>query len=173
MHGVNGNPEGPTPVPVDEQAMREVCGQFVTGVTIVTSATHDGPVGITVNSFTSVSLSPPLVLFCIHHRSTFVPAIQESAVFAVNILAEDQAEVCRSFARRATARFADVDVLGGVTGAPILRQALAYLDCNVVSLHRGGDHWIVVGEPVGIGMLRTGSPLTFFRSAHPRLEVPA
>lgn len=160
-------------MPVDQKEMREVCGQFITGVAVVTSSTEDGPVGITVNSFTSVSLSPPLVLFCIHHQSPVLPAILESGVFAVNILAEDQAELCHSFAKRATARFSDIKSVPGVTGAPILPEALAYLDCSVVSQHRGGDHYIIVGEAVGIGLLRPGNPLTFFRSAHPRLELLA
>jgi 3-hydroxy-9,10-secoandrosta-1,3,5(10)-triene-9,17-dione monooxygenase reductase component len=159
--------------PVDEAAMREVCKQFITGVAVVTSPAGEGPVGITVNSFTSVSLTPPLILFCIHQDSTVLPVIRAAGVFAVNILAEDQAELCRSFAKRATADFTGVAALTGTTGAPLLPEALAYLDCLVASEHRGGDHWIVVGEVVDIGVLRASGPLTFFRSAHPRLEVPA
>lgn len=155
---------------VDDRRMRDVCRNFVTGVTVVTSSASDGPVGVTINSFTSVSLSPPLVLFCIHERSSVRDALAQSGGFAVNILAEDQAGLCRSFARRGTAKLADVRSRPGATGAPILTDGLAYLDCRVTSQHRGGDHWIVVGEVLDTGLLREGNPLTFFRNAHPRLE---
>jgi flavin reductase (DIM6/NTAB) family NADH-FMN oxidoreductase RutF len=171
MHGVNVLGQTPTNGRVDPRLMRSVCGEFVTGVTVVTSSTSEGPVGITINSFTSVSLYPPLVLFCIHEQSTILSTIQTSAVFAVNILAEDQLELCRTFARQATAQFTNVRSRPGLSGAPILTDALAYLDCGVIARHRAGDHWIVVGRVIDTDMLRAGNPLTFFRSSHPRLEA--
>lgn len=150
--------------------MRAVCGNFITGVTVVTTSLDRKPVGVTINSFTSVSLTPPLILFCIHQDSTIRAALHRSGVFAVTILAEDQVDLCRNFARQSTARIADVGVRHAVTGAPVLRDGLAYLDCRVVTQHPGGDHWIVVGEVLATGLLRDGRPLTFFRNAHPRLE---
>jgi flavin reductase (DIM6/NTAB) family NADH-FMN oxidoreductase RutF len=156
--------------PVDDRTLRAVCGNFVTGVTVVTTSFEGNPVGVTINSFTSVSLSPPLILFCIHQESTVQAALRRSGVFAVTILAEDQAELCHSFAKQATARIADVMARPALTGAPVLLGGLAYLDCRVVSQHPGGDHWIVVGEVLDTGLLRDGKPLTFFRNAHPRLE---
>jgi 3-hydroxy-9,10-secoandrosta-1,3,5(10)-triene-9,17-dione monooxygenase reductase component len=159
---------------IDHRLLRDVCGHFITGVTVITTLAEDGPLGATVNSFTSVSLDPPLVLFCIHGGSALWRALRRSAVFGVNILADDQAEVCRNFARRATASFgAAVRTRPGTTGAPIITNALAYLECVVVSQHPGGDHWIVVGEVRSLGVLRPAGPLTFFRSGHPRLEAVA
>jgi 3-hydroxy-9,10-secoandrosta-1,3,5(10)-triene-9,17-dione monooxygenase reductase component len=155
---------------VDQQALRRVCGCFVTGVTVVTSSTPKHPVGITINSFTSVSLDPPLVLFCIHEQSTILGAIRAAEIFAVNILAEEQADLCRTFATPGAVRFAGVSLRPGLTGAPILTETLAYLDCQVRSLHPAGDHWIVLGEVLDLGLLRDGRPLTFFRSSYPRLE---
>lgn len=156
--------------PIDDGTMRAVCGNFVTGVTVVTTSLDGNPVGVTINSFTSVSLTPPLILFCIHQASTIRSALRRSGVFAVTILAEDQAELCRNFAKQTTARITDVMARPGRTGAPILLGGLAYLDCRVVSQHPGGDHWIVVGEVLDTGLLRDDRPLTFFRNAHPRLE---
>jgi len=157
----------------DERKLRHVCGHFPTGVAVVTSSAQYGPVGLTVNSFASVSLDPPLVLFCIHERSSVWRTIDETAAFVVNILAEDQADLCRRFARRASATFDGLRVRTGRGGAPILADSLAYLDCAVASRHRGGDHWIVVGAVRDVGVLRDGAPLTFFRSGHPRLEAIA
>jgi flavin reductase (DIM6/NTAB) family NADH-FMN oxidoreductase RutF len=156
--------------PIDDGIMRTVCGNFITGVTVVTTSYLGNPVGVTINSFTSVSLEPPLILFCIHQESTVQTALRQSGVFAVTILAEDQAELCRNFAKQSTARITDVMARPAVTGAPVLLDGLAYLDCRVVTQHPGGDHWIVVGEVLDTGLLRDGRPLTFFRNAHPRLE---
>lgn len=163
--------EGDVDRKVDGRAMREILGHFVTGVAVVTSPGRKGPVGVTVNSFTSVSLAPPIVLFCIHERSTVWTVLMRSQVFAVNILAEDQAEVCRNFARQRTALFNDVESRPGITGAPILLDALAYLDCEILSQHRAGDHWIILGKVLDTGVLRDGRPLAFFRSGHPRLDL--
>jgi 3-hydroxy-9,10-secoandrosta-1,3,5(10)-triene-9,17-dione monooxygenase reductase component len=170
MDGVSVKSATPRRTTIDHHVLREVCGHFVTGVTVVTTATEDGPAGVTINSFTSVSLTPPLVLFCIHEQSAIWAAVRRSGRFAVNILAEDQAELCRTFARRSTARFTEGSSRTAVTGSPILADALAYLDCEVTSAHRGGDHWIVVGEVLDTAVLRGGRPLTFFRRNHPRLE---
>lgn len=156
--------------PIDDRTLRTVCGNFVTGVTVVTTSLGGQPVGVTINSFTSVSLAPPLILFCIHQDSTVQAALQEAGVFAVTILAEDQAELCRAFARQTTARITESMARPGHTGAPILLGGLAYLDCRMVSQHPGGDHLIVVGEVLDTGVLQEGRPLTFFRNAHPRLE---
>jgi 3-hydroxy-9,10-secoandrosta-1,3,5(10)-triene-9,17-dione monooxygenase reductase component len=152
---------------IDPQALRAVCSHFITGVTVVTTRVDDGPVGITINSFTSVSLEPPLVLFCIHEQSGLRQVLQDVGVFAVNILAEDQDQVSRFFATTGRDRFTDVRTRIGPSGAPILTDALAYLDCRLVKEMEGGDHAIVLGEVVDADVQRAeDSPLTFFRSTH-------
>ncbi|MFU8850836.1 flavin reductase family protein [Micromonospora sp. SL1-18] len=162
----------PRPAPVDGWALREVCGRFLTGVAVITCQGQDGePVGLTVNSFTSVSLDPPLVLFCVHANSRALAAVRTAGAFAVNVLAADQAELCRAFAARETAVFSAVAHRPGPTGSPVIGDALAFLDCQVRDAFPGGDHEIVLGEVVGLGLLREERPLAFFRSVHPRLEV--
>lgn len=156
--------------PIDQLAMRQVCGRFLTGVAIVTSSLGDTPVGVTINSFTSVSLTPPLVLFCIHRMSALVPALDATGAFAVNVLAEDQPGLARDFSQRATADFTGLPIQAGQTGAVILSDALAYFECQVIDRFAGGDHIIVVGKVAGLGVLRDTRPLAFFRSGHPRFE---
>lgn len=129
------------------------------------------PVGLTVNSFTSVSLDPPLVLFCVHRDSRVLTAVRASGAFAVNILASDQDGLCRAFATRDTAVFDALPHNAGRTGSPVIDDALAYLDCRVYDKFSGGDHEIVVGEVVDLGLLRDERPLAFFRSARRSLEV--
>ncbi|NEA55121.1 flavin reductase family protein [Streptomyces sp. SID13666] len=159
---------------VEARVLREVCGRYPTGVAVITcQGSEEGPVGITVNSFTSVSLDPALVLFCVHRESRALAAVQASGAFAVNILASDQAALCRAFARRDTADFGELPHGPGATGSPVLVDALAFLDCRLHTTFPGGDHMIVIGEVVDLGLLREDQPLTFFRSAHPRLEVLA
>lgn len=159
---------------VEARLLREVCGRYPTGVAVITCRGEEKePVGVTVNSFTSVSLDPALVLVCVHRESRAMTAIQASGSFAVNILASDQAALCRAFARRDTAGFGELAHAPGATGSPVLADALAFLDCRLHTTFPGGDHVIVIGEVVDLGLLREEQPLTFFRSAHPRLEVLA
>lgn len=156
--------------PFDRKKFRGVCGLFVTGVAVITTHAGDHPVGVTVNSFASVSLDPPLVLFCIHQDSKLWPAVKSTASFVVNILAEDQADVCRLFASNRSTLFSIVDSHYGQTGGPIIDDSLGYLECALDRVMEGGDHLIVVGKVISLGAQRDHSPLTFFRSAHPRLE---
>ncbi|GAA0538167.1 hypothetical protein GCM10010172_19330 [Paractinoplanes ferrugineus] len=157
--------------PIDPLVLRQVCGRFLTGVAIVTSSLDDAPVGVTINSFTSVSLTPPLVLFCIHHGSALVPALDDCDYFAINVLAADQSSLAGRFARRSTASFAALRTWRATTGAVLLSDAIAYLECRVAARHDGGDHLIVIGEVIDLGVLRDTHPLAFFRSGHPRFEV--
>jgi flavin reductase (DIM6/NTAB) family NADH-FMN oxidoreductase RutF len=154
----------------DPTVYRTVLGHFGTGVTIVT-AMHDGePVGMACNSFASVSLEPPLVLFCAAHSSSTWPRIQAAGHYCVNILREDAEEMCRSFATRGADRFAGVGYHIGASGAPVLEDALAYVDCETFAEHEAGDHVIVVGlvRELGHG---EGKPLMFFRGGYGRYDV--
>ena len=154
---------------IDSARFRTILGHFATGVTVVTGHGSDGPSGLAANSFTSVSLDPPLVLVCMAHTSSTWPAIRESGSFAVNILGEHQEETCRRFGAKAGDRFEGVAWTAGRTGSPILGDAIAYLDCVIDAQHEAGDHMIVVGRVVDLGQSAEGGPLLFWRGGYARL----
>jgi flavin reductase (DIM6/NTAB) family NADH-FMN oxidoreductase RutF len=132
---------------IDVQALRRTLSSFVTGVTVVTTIDADGrPRGLTVNSFTSVSLDPSLVLVCIASTAGSFAAFRESRSFAINILAEGQEEISNRFASKRRDKFADLDWSGHTTGAPVLEGSLAWLDCTVYRRTMAGDHLILIGQ---------------------------
>ena len=147
---------------LEPRALRQVLGQFVTGVTVVTSMAGDRPVGMTVNSFTSVSLAPPLVLFCAASGSMTGRHILKRGAFAVNILGREQQDLAERFAARVDGRFAGLRSRAGRTGSPILTDGLAFLDCRIADRMVRGDHFLILGEVVEAGVLRAGEPLAFF-----------
>ena len=158
------------PIDVSPLDFRAVLGRFATGVTVVTTRNPDGePVGLTVNSFTSVSLDPPLVLFCLDREAGSVPAFEMAEAFAVNILGVDQEEVSNRFADPMAARFASEDVADWSTGAPILREALAALDCTIHARHDGGDHIILVGQVRKLAVMDDAEPLIYWRGTYRKL----
>lgn len=157
--------------PIDGRTFRRVCGLFVTGVTVITTGVDGRAAGTTVNSFTSVSLEPPLVLFCLHKRSRLHDVLRSSGGFAVNFLAGRQESLARAFAGRETADFRDVAHHRSGQGAPILSEALAFLACRTVDEFAGGDHAIILGEVVELGVPRAGrEPLIFFEGSFGALE---
>ncbi|WP_308190714.1 flavin reductase family protein [Streptomyces sp. HPF1205] len=150
--------------PVDGRSLRTVCGMFVTGVTVITSGDADHAEGTTVNSFTSVSLDPPLVLFCLHNESRLRAVVEGSRKFVVNFLQGQQEGLARAFAGKGTAEIRDVAHHPSVTGVPVLSDALAFLSCRLVDAFDGGDHTIFVGQVVELGVPRQHQePLVFFR----------
>ncbi len=149
---------------------RQVLGHFATGVTVVTAVHKGTPVGLSVNSFTSVSLAPPLVAFCVALSSSTWPRIQAVGAFCVNILAEDQEDLCRVFATSSADKFRGVGWRPAESGAPILAGALAWIDCSVEAEHAAGDHVIVVGRVRELGVGREGRPLVFYRGGYGRFE---
>ncbi|HLG00321.1 MAG TPA: flavin reductase family protein [Acidimicrobiia bacterium] len=151
---------------IDGALYRQVLGHFATGVTVITAVDSGEPVGMAANSFTSVSLDPPLVLFCAGTSSTTWPRIDAAGAYAVNILAGDQEEVSRKFAAKDGDRFEGVGWSTAVTGSPILDGALAYLDCTIDARHDAGDHVLVVGRVVDLAVPREGPPLLFFRGGY-------
>ncbi|MFK0157335.1 flavin reductase family protein [Streptomyces sp. NPDC090499] len=161
----------PDPALVDPQALRSVCANWATGVTVITSGSTGRTAGLTVNSFTSVSLDPALILVCIHNDSNELPVLRRTGAFAVNILAADQEELCRSFASRHTRHTAKAATRPGITGVPVLPDALAYLECRIDREVDGGDHVIVIGEVIDLAVQREEGPLTFFRNAFHRLPA--
>lgn len=145
---------------------RNVMGRFTTGVAVVTARSASGVAsGLTVNSLTSVSLDPPLLLVCLDVRSATLEAVRESGAFAVNLLGRESKDLAVRFARgRRATRFRGLDVRTEATGSPILEPALAWLDCRVDATHPGGDHAIVVGR-VERSAARDGAPLLFFEGS--------
>jgi 3-hydroxy-9,10-secoandrosta-1,3,5(10)-triene-9,17-dione monooxygenase reductase component len=153
----------------DAAEFRRVLGQFATGVTVITAMDGEEPAGVVANSFTSVSLDPPLVLFCVARTSSTWPRIERARCFAVNILGEHQEETSRLFATRDVDRFASVEWHVGVGGSPVLEDCLAYLDCEFWAEYDGGDHIIVVGRVLDLGVPREAGPLLFFQGKYGRL----
>lgn len=153
----------------DSLRFRQVLGHFATGVTVIAAIGEEGPAGLAVNSFTSVSLDPPLVAFCVSHTSSTWPSIRTSGSLCVNILAEDQEEVCRAFAAKGGEKFAGVDWSPSYSGAPVLAGALAWLDCTIEVIHEVGDHVLVVGRVTHLGVADEGRPLVFYRGGYDRL----
>ena len=149
----------------EARAFREALGRFATGVAFVTAAPDGAPAGLIVNSFTSVSLEPPLVAFCPARSSLTWQRMRRARRFGVNVLERGH----ESFALRATPagadRFAGIDWELGPGGAPLLTTALATFECEIVAEHAAGDHWIVVGLVDGLRTRRLGRPLIFVDGA--------
>jgi flavin reductase ActVB len=159
-------------MPIDPLEFRRGLGQFASGVTVVTTRDAAGqPQGLTVSSFCSVSLDPPLVLVCIDHRALACQAALESGVFAVSVLAEGQESLSRGFAGGGSGKFDGVELLPGALGAPLVPGALAHVECRVASALPQGDHTIFVGEVQHLA-IAPGRPLLYHASAYHRLPQP-
>jgi flavin reductase (DIM6/NTAB) family NADH-FMN oxidoreductase RutF len=157
---------------VDGARYRQVLGHFPTGVTVITAAAADGPVGLCVGSFSSVSLDPPLVAFFAGHTSTSYPRIEAAGHYCVNILAEDQEHIARAFAATGDDKFAGIGWRPtAATGAPVIDDVLAWIDCDIEAIHPAGDHWIVVGRVLDLQIGHEGGPLVFFRGGYGRYET--
>ncbi|MFC0626464.1 flavin reductase family protein [Kribbella deserti] len=138
-------------------------GRFATGVTIVTAAGEHGPVGLTANSFTSVSLEPALVLVCIDANSRSGRAITAAGSFVVNFLSRRQRSLGETFARSGADRFANLPTRKGRTGAPVIQGSLGHVDCTVNELLMRGDHLVLFGEVVAaVANDSTEEPLIFY-----------
>src|SRR5690349_24713769 len=160
---------------VDVSAFRKALGSFPTGVTVVTVASGDGTMhGITVNSFSSVSLDPMLVLVCLNEASRAVGLIERAGAFAVNVLSAGQLDVSRWFANQyrpaGSTMFDGVPFEPGVTGCPVLIDAAASFDCRLRQSHRAGDHLIVLGEVVALIHRPELEPLVFHAGTYKSLE---
>lgn len=153
--------------------LRRVLGKFATGVAVIASQSDRGPVGVLVNSFTSVSLDPPTVLFCISTGSRTWPDIEKSGNFAASFLADGQRAAAERFWRSDHDRFSGTPVTTATTGAPVLSEALGYIDCRVSDVLTRDDHYVVFGEVLDAGVLNAGRPLIFFEGAWNTSEEPA
>ena len=150
----------------DPRAFRRALGNFATGVTVVTAADASGrKVGVTANSFNSVSLDPPLILWSIDKRSTSHAVFETASHFAVNVLAADQIDLSNNFARPKEDRFAEVEYQAGEGGAPILADCSARFECEKFQQVDGGDHWIMIGKVVAFDDCGR-SPLLYHQGAY-------
>ncbi len=150
---------------------RDVLGRFASGVTVVTAISGGEPVGLTCQSFSSVSLNPPLVVFIPSKTSRAWPMIQRSGRFCVNFLADGQAELSNRMASRGVDKFAGVSwTPSEQTGSPILGGTLGYVDCQIQSAHEAGDHYVVIGRVLDLGVpapeAGADKPLLFFEGKY-------
>jgi flavin reductase (DIM6/NTAB) family NADH-FMN oxidoreductase RutF len=159
-------------VNIDTTELRSTLGAYPTGVTVVTAQTADRQLlGITVNSFSSVSLDPPLVLFSLQRSLRSLDAFGACEFFAVNFLREDQELVSARFARAGETKWADVAFTEHTTGVPILGGATAWLACERYARYDGGDHEIFLGRVVALEHDQQAAPLVYFRGRYHRLEA--
>jgi len=157
---------------IDSAHYRQVLGHFASGITIITAMDDGAPVGLTAQSFTAVSLDPPLVAFFPGKTSTSYPGIKRAGVFCVNVLAEDQEALCRAFAVSGGDKFAGVGYKHSAgTGSPVLSEALAWIDCRIEAEHDAGDHVITVGRVLELEVTREAKPLLFYRGGFGRFEA--
>jgi flavin reductase (DIM6/NTAB) family NADH-FMN oxidoreductase RutF len=154
-------------MPVTERAFREAMSQFATGVTVVTSPPLAGrpPVGVTISSFTSVSLNPPMILWCLDRTADSFPVFRQVDTFAVSVLGAEQEALSRHFSLSGGNKTGGVPLEPGSAGAPLIKGALAHVECRKSAEYDGGDHVIFLGEVTAV-RTRPGEPLLYFRSTY-------
>jgi flavin reductase (DIM6/NTAB) family NADH-FMN oxidoreductase RutF len=157
---------------IDTTDFRRTLGCFATGITVITTVDDDGaPVGLTANSFTSLSLDPPMVLFCLDRKVQSFQAFHEKRHFAVNILHESQREISTRFAMSGVEKWSGIEFETWDTGCPILRGCLANLECDIDSIYEGGDHVIVVGRVRRLARAdEDDRPLIYYRGGYTALN---
>ncbi len=154
---------------IDPRTFRQTCSKFATGVTVVTLVGTDGlPHGMTVNSFTSVSAVPPLVLVCVDHSSNLIWHFRAATHYCVNVLSNGQQELSNRFATRGTDRFEGQSWDRGETGVPLIPDSLAHMECEIRNSVIAGDHDILIAEVLHIQM-SDGAPLVFFDGGYKEL----
>ncbi len=155
----------------DPRTLRDALGCFATGVTVVTCLNGQGdPVGLTANSFTALSLDPPLLLVCVAKAAASAPALAEASHFAVNVLQTGQQPASITFSTRGEDRFGRTAWQRGEHGAPLLMESLSVFECARHAVHDGGDHYILVGEVKKASFEPGLDPLLYFRGSYRRLH---
>jgi len=156
-------------VSVDPLEFRSIIGHFATGVTVITTAAGEEMQGMTANAIASLSLDPTMILVCVEKSTHTHGVLERSGVFAVNILASHQEDVSRLFAKRAEPEINSLRgqrFIIGESGAPVLEDCLAYLECKVAQVFEGGDHSIFIGEVVAATVVSEVAPLVFYRGGY-------
>lgn len=158
---------------LDKKLLRRVMGQFATGITVVTTEYQGKKYGFTANSFTSVSLDPPLVLFCLNKDSEGCEEFKASNCFAINILSNQQGDLSNRFANsqlNPTERFEDLNTSTAQTGSPLFEDTLGWFDCKLHQYHEAGDHIIFIGEIVDMHRSELDEPILYFAGKYRFLE---
>ena len=145
----------------DSILQRQIMGRFATGVTLLTTRFDEGILGMTANAVMSLSLEPPLVVVAVDKENSMHECLTQGECFALNMLRADQEEISRRFAVSGPKDFSGLELTVAETGAPILVDAIAFVDCRLVEILPGGDHDMFIGEPVA-GKTRDGNPLIFY-----------
>ena len=149
---------------------RDALGMFATGITVVATRAPDGqPIGLTVNSFNSVSLDPPLIVWSLSANLSCVPVFESCEYYSVNVLAADQDNLSNRFASRADDKFAGLEIDTGMYGVPLLRGCCARFECRNTVRHDGGDHILFISEVVRFDRDETHSPLIYWGGGYQRL----
>ncbi|WP_461187948.1 flavin reductase family protein [Arthrobacter sp. Z4-13] len=157
---------------IDQSSFRSTVGRYASGITIITGYDDQGPTGFTCQSFYSVSVDPPLVSFSVMKTSTTYPRIRDTGTFTVNVLSGGQKAVSNQFARRGTDKWADIQWSTTAQGNPILDKSLAWLDCTIWAEHDAGDHIIVLGRVIELGISagEHADPLLYFQGQYRALR---
>jgi len=156
----------------DPHELRSALGRFATGIAVVMARDEDGPIGVTVNSFSSVSLDPPLVLFCMARSLHSLKRLEKAKAYSVNILLGHQQEISNRFARPGEDKFSGTHWEIGPSGAPRLVPAHAVFECVPYAHYDGGDHVIFVGRVVHLHAEGNGDPLLYYRGSYRLLATP-
>lgn len=157
---------------IDEVSLRNALGGFATGVCVVSVAPKGkDPIGMTVNSFSSVSLNPPLVLWSIRNASQCFEYFSQEERFSINILSLDQVDSSGRYAKSGCHSLIDSDYLTTERGTPILPNSLTSLECRVWARYPGGDHLIIVGEVLDIATKDSGTPLVFYKGRYAQIQA--
>lgn len=154
---------------IDSGDFRQVLGHFPTGVTVVTAVAPDGPIGVAIGSFASISLDPPLVGFFLGTESSSWPAMEAAGQFCVNILRSDQQALCGLMASKADDKFSSVETTPApVTGSPVLPGVLGAIDCRIDEVVKTGDHNLIIGRVLHLGAADDGDtgPMVFYKGQY-------
>jgi flavin reductase (DIM6/NTAB) family NADH-FMN oxidoreductase RutF len=155
---------------IDGRELRDALGRFATGVCVITTMHSQKPVGMTVNSFASVSLDPPLVLWSLQNNSDMYDVFATPGHFAINILSKDQQDLSNLYAKKGDHLLEDEHFRIGKYGSPIIRHALTTLECELEISYEGGDHQIIIGRVRDMHTRTTGKPLLFVSGADRELH---
>ena len=155
----------------DSKEQRRIMGRFATGVTVASTKVGDETFGMTANAVTSLSLDPPLVILCVQKGGQSHDKFSEGACFALSVLSAEQQELSDRFAFKGPKDFSGLDFETAATGAPILKQALGWVDCKLKEILPGGDHDIFIGEILDGGATDEGQPLLYYGGKYARLEA--
>ena len=156
---------------IDGRELRNALGRFATGVCVITALDENNrPLGMTANSFSSVSLDPPLVLWSLQNNSEVYETFAKPRVFAINVLASEQLDLSNQYAKKGDHLLDEAHYRIGRTGAPVIRNALVSFECSLDATHEGGDHLIIVGRVEEMSSRPDGNPLLFFSGAYRELH---